>query len=684
MTVDTVEPNRPYSLAEISHVAVATLAMLIAGAGTAHAQSAGPAFDAAARRTVIETAAEALRSRYVFPDVGERAAMALESALAAGEYDDLADSTAFAQRLTADVQAVANDKHLRVSAFGQPFADPGPPSPPLQNEAGIVRADRLADNIGYLEIVAFPPLEAFQAPLDRAMAALRETRALIIDARRHGGGTPTSETYLASYLVEAGQRVAVNKFISRNAGTETFRTEEFWTSPTPFSYSGKPVYVLTSSRTFSGGEALAYDLRALELARVVGETTAGGAHPGGMVPVGAGFAMFVPTGRGENPTTGTNWQNVGVVPDVAAPAADALKVALEQLGVAPRDTDVDALSEARLFEPRLTQAAGGPPAGPAPTGLVVGSGNFYSPIVADLDEAVAFYRDGLGFEVQGEPANADDNAPLRAMFGLPDARLRWQIGRAAPTPGGVEIIEISGADGRLVERQMQDPGAVMLMVVVRDINATLARLQELGAPVVTSGGAPVSVGGGPQGVLAVVVKDPAGHFVQLVQPGMLLPAPAGLHPNIVGVRVRHTVANLERSLALYRDALGLRGGAQVPQYFGEPTVLDLLGLAHDVQYRFTMLTVPTSGLGIELIEFKGARPPAEPANIADAGATRIQLRVADIDAAAAAITNAGGTFVSTGGEPLDLPAGNATLEVGIVRDPDGLFLVLIQAPPAPQ
>jgi catechol 2,3-dioxygenase-like lactoylglutathione lyase family enzyme len=685
VTVDIVASNRPYSLAKLNYVAVVTLTMLIAGAGTAHAQSAGPAFDAAARRAVIETAAEALRSRYVFPDVGERAAMALESALAAGEYDDVADNTAFAQRLTADLQAVANDKHLRLSAFGQPFADPGAAPPPLQNEAGIVRADRLADNVGYLEIVAFPPLEAFQAPLDRAMAALRETRALIIDARRHGGGTPTSETYLASYLVEAGQRVAVNKFISRNPGTETFRTEEFWTSPTPFSYSGKPVYVLTSGRTFSGGEALAYDLRALRLARVVGETTAGGAHPGGMVPVGAGFAMFVPTGRGENPTTGSNWQNVGVVPDVAVPAADALKVALEQLGVSPQAADVDALSEARLFEPRAPQVAGGgPPAGPAPTGLVVGSGNFYSPIVADLDEAVAFYRDGLGFEVQGEPANADENAPLRAMFGLPDARLRWQIGRAAPTPGGVEIIEISRAGGQQVERQMQDPGAVMLMVVVRDIDGTLARLKQLGAPVVTSGGAPVPVGGGPQGVFAVVVKDPAGHFVQLVQPGMLPPAPAGLNANIVGVRVRHTVENLERSLALYRDALGLRGGAQVPPYFGEPTVLDLLGLPHDVQYRFTMLTVPTSGLGIELIEFKGARRPAEPADIADPGATRMQLRVADIDAAVAAITSAGGTFVSTGGEPLDLPAGNATLKVGIVRDPDDLFLVLIEAPPAPQ
>ena len=94
--------------------------------------------------------------------------------------------------------------------------------------------------------------------------------------------------------------------------------------------------------------------------------------------------------------------------------------------------------------------------------------------------------------------------------------------------------------------------------------------------------------------------------------------------------------------------------------------------------------MPTSGLAIELIEFKDARAPAAPARIQDPGSTRIQLRVADIDAAVAALTQAGGTFMSTGGKPLDLPAGNTTLKVGIVRDPDGLFVVLIQAPPAPQ
>ena len=326
-------------------------------------------------------------------------------------------------------------------------------------------------------------------------------------------------------------------------------------------------------------------------------------------------------------------------------------------------------------------AAGAPPA-PAPTGLVVGSGNFYSPIVAALDEAVAFYRDGVGFEVSGEPTNADANPQLRAMFGLPDARLRQQIGRAPPLPGGVEIVEISRAGGRPVTRGMQDPGAVMLLVTVRDIDATLARLERLGAPVVTRGGTPVAISGGP--LRGIVVKDPAGHFVELLETANPPPAAPGANANIVGVRVRHTVEDLGRSLTLYRNALGLQGPEQLPKWVGDDSVLDLLGLTKKAQYRFTTLTVPTSGLPLELIEFRGARRPAERARVADPGSTRIQLRVADIDAAVAAVTQAGGEFVSTGGRPLDLPAGNSTLKVGIVRDPDDLFLVLIQAPPAPR
>src|SRR3954454_25181767 len=114
-------------------------------------------------------------------------------------------------------------------------------------------------------------------------------------------------------------------------------------------------------------------------------------------------------------------------------------------------------------------SASAPATGPAPTGLVVGSGNFFSPIVSDLDRSAAFYRDGLGFEAAGAISDAANNAPLRNMFGLPDAQLLWLVARPAGMRNGVEIVEVKNASGHATARNVQDPGAVTIVLAVRDI-----------------------------------------------------------------------------------------------------------------------------------------------------------------------------------------------------------------------
>jgi hypothetical protein len=144
--------------------------------------------------------------------------------------------------------------------------------------------------------------------------------------------------------------------------------------------------------------------------------------------------------------------------------------------------------------------------------------------------------------------------------------------------------------------------------------------------------------------------------------------------------MRFTVRDAERGLKLYRDALVFHELAPLGQYGGDAAVLDALGLGCG-RYRVGQLQVPTSGLQFTLIEFKGVERKTKLAGIKDPGSTRIQLRVADIDAAVAVLGKAGGAFISTGGKPLDLPAGANTLRVGIARDPDNLFVVLIHTPP---
>ncbi len=310
----------------------------------------------------------------------------------------------------------------------------------------------------------------------------------------------------------------------------------------------------------------------------------------------------------------------------------------------------------------------------AQDGLVVGSGNFFSPIVSDLEKAISFYRDGLGLDIQGTPANADQNPSLRNMFGLPDAQLRWTVARPPAMRSGVEIVEIKKAAGKTLERRVQDPGAFTLVVLVRDVDAAFAKMKQVAPTIVTIGGKPTAVGR----AKAFVVKDPDGHFVEVAQLNPLPETSAPETANVIGVRVRLTVEDAGRAMRAYQ-ALGLNGTMNVT-FDKNGALMKLFGLKDDAQYRLATMDVPTSGLKFELIEFKGVDRKAAAANIQDPGSTRMQLQVRDVDAAIDALKSAGGTVVSTGGTTIELPGrGGATTKAAIVRDPNSLFVVLIQA-----
>ncbi len=338
---------------------IAACILVLSPLPQARAQTRASLLDDAGRSAVIDTAAKALRDRYVYPAVGERAAAAIEAELRAGSYDEITDPEAFARRLTTDVQKIAHDKHLYVTApsIGEARRGAGQSAPPPQplSEGGVIRADRLAGNIGYLELFAFSPLDMFKPPVGHAMGALAGERALIIDVRQNVGGDPASVDDLLSYFLGTVP-VEIGRSVSRTPGMRTFTTQEYWINTKPaVSFVGKPVFVLTSAGTFSGGEAFAYDMQKLRLGTLVGETTAGAANVTSSVPLARGFEISVPYARG----SGATWEGAGVKPDIVAPSANALKVALQRLGLKPASGDIGALSQARVFTPRSTPTRGG-------------------------------------------------------------------------------------------------------------------------------------------------------------------------------------------------------------------------------------------------------------------------------------------------------------------------------------
>jgi hypothetical protein len=292
--------------------------------------------DKATRNEVIEAAIANLDKYYVFPKKADAMGKQLRAKLQRGDFDSLTSAEKMAETLTDVLQRASQDKHLEVRYFEKPV----PELPPGQDQSqedkaeelahwtrlnfGVETVGRLQFNIGYIDLHAFGRPQQTAGRIAAAMALLADTKALIIDLRRCGGGDPDTVMLLASYLYD--KPTHLNDIYWRDEK----RTDERWTtSDVPGKKYGesRKVYLLTSEDTFSAGEDFAYALRNNGRATLVGETTGGGAHPGNPRRLSAHFMMFVPNGRSINPVTHTDWEGVGVTPDVKTSAKNALAVA---------------------------------------------------------------------------------------------------------------------------------------------------------------------------------------------------------------------------------------------------------------------------------------------------------------------------------------------------------------------
>ncbi|MFG3207256.1 S41 family peptidase [Streptomyces sp. NPDC048192] len=282
---------------------------------------------------VIEETARLVTDHYVFPEVGERLAARLRGRLAQGAYDT-ADPAELGARVTADLQSENGDRHLNLKFHPEPLEEGEGLADQAQlrrrftaSLGGVPRVQLLDGGAAVLELAPLLfRLDWSAEPLSAAFTLATRACTLILDLRGTVGGDPDAVAFACSYLLD--ERTHLNTQYFRDGD----RYEQSWTLPhVPGARFGgdKPVYVLTSGRTFSAGEELAYDLQQLGRAVIVGETTRGGAHPRDGWAVHPHLEATVPVGRSINPVTGTNWEGTGVRPDVPCPADTALDRALQ-------------------------------------------------------------------------------------------------------------------------------------------------------------------------------------------------------------------------------------------------------------------------------------------------------------------------------------------------------------------
>ncbi len=289
-----------------------------------------------AKNQTIDQLESALKERYVFPEVAEKAIKSVRVHQKLGDYDKVAGGAEFARLLSEHVNEVCKDAHLRVRYSPEVLpvrAERATPSKAeIENQQRFVRlsnanfekVERLAGNVGYIKFYGFTDGADMERPCKAAFDFLADTDAMIIDIRENGGGSPDGVRHICSYLF--GEKpVHLNSIYQREGN----RTVDFFTlKKVPGQrYLNKDIYVLVSKRTGSAAEEFAYNLKNLKRATILGENTWGGANPGGVVRLNDHFGVFVPSGRAINPITKTNWEGTGVEPDIRVAPADALKQA---------------------------------------------------------------------------------------------------------------------------------------------------------------------------------------------------------------------------------------------------------------------------------------------------------------------------------------------------------------------
>jgi catechol 2,3-dioxygenase-like lactoylglutathione lyase family enzyme len=313
---------------------------------------------------------------------------------------------------------------------------------------------------------------------------------------------------------------------------------------------------------------------------------------------------------------------------------------------------------------------------------VIGVGNFIHN-VADLDKAIAFYHDVLGMELQRAPgAQAAgprpfvDTPEILNLYHALGAQFRVATAMVPEAPMRAELVEFKDVDRKAVRPRIQDPGASIFILTVRDLAPVLTRIRSSKAAVVTTGGDSVMLSDGSR---AVLLQDPDGFFVEVVQrkPEPATKAPA--NSNFIGVSFAFTVSDADKMTKVFHDGLGFQ--PHTGTFEKSKPQEKLLGI-HGAQIRRLEALVPGTSFQIEFLEFKGVDRKPVHSRPQDPGSAVLRLVVRDADVAVKMLDSVGVKVASAGGQIVKLPGANANLRAAITSAPDNLFVQVLQTGPA--
>lgn len=281
---------------------------------------------------VIKRFQKVMLDNYIFLDKAQQVEQRLNELMEAKHFDAYTTPEELAAEILKQTQEIVHDGHLRVRAPREQSntVNPDPMSEfmrrvyryrsPMVNEVKYMEG-----NVGYFDFRYFGGSEQSFAQIDMVMEQLEQADAMIIDLRQNGGGSPKMVQYICSYFFK--EKVLLNSIYTRQ--NKRLNLKDHTETLEVIDVKGKkrpniPVFILTSSRTFSAAEDLSYTMQSYKKAQIIGEVTGGGAHPVMYMPLVNGFSASIPYARSINPITKSNWEGTGVIPDVKVVADSAL------------------------------------------------------------------------------------------------------------------------------------------------------------------------------------------------------------------------------------------------------------------------------------------------------------------------------------------------------------------------
>jgi catechol 2,3-dioxygenase-like lactoylglutathione lyase family enzyme len=285
----------------------------------------------------------------------------------------------------------------------------------------------------------------------------------------------------------------------------------------------------------------------------------------------------------------------------------------------------------------------------------------------DIDKTLAFYQAVFGLGGQVRPFQS--TGP-QILTDSPGATLRVAM---TQIKGGFnfELTQFGNVERQLNKRpEIADPGAPMIKVIVRDIDAVVAAAKKENAPIVTTGGAPVTVATSIGSAKAIVMRDPDGYFVQAIQGTLSADSPDG---PVLGGILGLTIGDTDETLKYWNGLLGLELVAD-KAFSNDSAMLDLLGLPKDASYRTAGGLISGSKARFETVEVKGVTRKPFDLRVTDANASGVALRVGHIREVLAKHKAAGGRVLSRNGELVEW---SETIRNVFVKDPNGFNLELV-------